>query len=75
MLFLVFQPLCFSLAYFIRNFDGEIVLTPRSSLRCNSHMVSELVGATTSLVRLSCCLGHISSLYECLSLQVVTITS
>ena len=74
-LFQLFSVSLFSLAYFVKQFDGEIVLAPRSNLRCNSHMVSELVGAATNLVMLSCCLWKISSLCECFSLQVSTITS
>ena len=64
----LFSVSLFSLASFVKHFDGEIVLAPRSSLRYNFHMVSELVGAATNIVRLSCWLGHISSLCECFSL-------
>ena len=64
----LFSVSLFSLAYFVKHFDGEIVLAPRSSLRCNSHMVSELDGAAKNHVRLSLFLGHISSLCECFSL-------
>ena len=65
----------FSIAYFVKHFDGEIGLTPRYNLRRNSHMVLELLGDATNLVRLSCCLGHISSLCEYFSLQVFTTAS
>ena len=68
MLFQLFSVSLFSLAYFVKHFDGEIVLAPRSSLRCNYHMVSDLVGSTTNIVRLSYCLGYISSLCEFFSL-------
>ena len=74
-LFQLFYVSLFSLAYFVKHFDGEIVLAPRSSLRCISHMVSELYGAATNPVRLSFYLGHIFSLCECFSLQVSTTTS
>ena len=74
-LFQLFSVSLFSLASFVKHFDGEIVLAPRSSLRCISHMVLDLDGAATNPVRLSCCLGHISSLCECFSLQVFTTTS
>ena len=67
-LFQLFSVSLFSLASFVKNFDGEIVLDPRSSLICIFHMVLELVGSATNLVRLSCCLWHISSLSECFSL-------
>ena len=51
-LFHLFFVSLFSLASFVENFDCEIVLAPRSSLRCNSHMVLELVGELqTNLVR------------------------
>ena len=36
--FQLFTISLFSLAYFVKHFDGEIVLAPRSSSRCNSHM-------------------------------------
>ena len=74
-LFQLFSISFFSLASFVKHFDGEIVLAPRSSLRCNSHMVSELDGSETNTARLSCFWGHISSLCECFSLQVSTTTS
>ena len=45
MLFQLFMSLCFPLAYFVKHFDGEIVIAPRSNLRSDYHMVSELVGA------------------------------
>ena len=67
-LFQLFSISLFSLACFVKHFDGEIVLAPRSSLRCNYHMVSKLVKAETKLVRLSFYLGHISSLCERFSL-------
>ena len=67
-LFHLFSVSLFSLASFVKHFDGKIVLDPRSSLRCNNHMVSDLVGAETNIVRLSYCLGYISSLCEFFSL-------
>ena len=42
-LFQLFSVSLFSLASFVKHFDGEIVLAPRSNLRINSHMVSELI--------------------------------
>ena len=74
-LFHLFSISLFSLASFVKHFDGEIVLAPRSNLRCNYHMVSELVGVATNLVRFICFLGNISSLCECFSLQIFTTTS
>ena len=74
-LFQLFSVSLFSLASFVKHFDGEIVLAPRSILICNSHMVSELFGAATNIVRLSCCLGHTYSLRECFSLQFFPTTS
>ena len=52
-LFQLFSVSLFSLAYFVKHFDGEIVLALRSNLRINSHMVSELFGAATNVLRLS----------------------
>ena len=69
MLFQIFYVSLFSLACFVKHFGGEIVLAPRSSLRCNSHMVSNIFGAEIKHMRLSCYLGHISSLCECFSLH------
>jgi len=74
-LFQLFSISLFSLVCFVKQFDGEIVVGPRSNLRFISHMVLELDGSATNPVRLSCCLGHISSLCECFSLQVFTATS
>ena len=50
--FQLFFVSLFSLASFVKHFDGEIVLAPRSKLRCNCHMVSKLVGNATNIVRL-----------------------
>ena len=33
----IFYVSLFSLAYFVKHFDGVIVLAPRSNLRCNSY--------------------------------------
>ena len=44
LLFQLFSISLFSLACFVKLFDGEIVIAPRSNLRINSHMVSGLVG-------------------------------
>ena len=75
MLFQLFSVSLFSLASFVKHFDREIILAPKYNLRCISHMVLELVRDLTKFVRLICCLGHISSLCECFSLQVFTTIS
>ena len=35
------------------HFDGEIVIAPRSKLRCNYHMISKLYGAEKNPMSLS----------------------
>ena len=71
----LFYVSLFSLACFVKHFDGEIFLDPRSSLRCNYYMVSELGWAAINPMRLSFYLGHISSLWECFLLHVFTTNS